>query len=66
MLNYLRTRAFARGVLGDSRPFLAIWILLAGFRLIKRLAGSEPKVVFREELQPGESLVISHTAATHG
>jgi hypothetical protein len=30
------------------------------FRLLRRLAGKEPKVVYRETLRPGETLVIAH------
>ena len=50
-----------KGFLGGSRPWLVIGGVAAGWRLLRRIAGSEAVVVFSEELQPGEALVIAHT-----
>jgi hypothetical protein len=66
MLTRLRILAFQRGVTGNSRAFLGIWLLITGFRLLKRLLADEPQVVYREELKPGEHLVIDHLTVTRG
>ena len=48
------------GLIGGSR----LWMVLGGFaatvRLYKKVSGREPKVVYCEELRPGQTLVISH------
>jgi hypothetical protein len=49
-----------KGFLGGSRPWLVIGAVAGGWRLLRKIAGSEPVVVFSQELQPGESLVIAH------
>lgn len=58
----LRRAGFRKGVLGGNRAFLVIWLVLAGIKLVKRLAGGNDEVVYSEELQPGERLIISHEA----
>ena len=59
MLTRLRRLALARG-LGRSNAWLAVGATAWGLQLLKRLAAKEPKVVFKEQLKPGERLVISH------
>ena len=49
-----------RGLLGGSRPWLIIGGVAAGIRILRKIAGSEPVVVFSEKLEPGDSLVIAH------
>ena len=49
-----------RGLLGGSRGWFAIWAAAAGFRLVAKVVRREPKVVYSEDLEPGESLVITH------
>lgn len=56
----LTPMGLVRGVLGGSRPWLAVAVAGAGFRLLKRMVGKQPEVVFREELKPGQAVVISH------
>lgn len=60
MAGYVRRTAVARGVLGESRFWLVVAILIYGRRLIRRFLGDTPKVVFSHELRPGETLLISH------
>jgi hypothetical protein len=55
----LYRQAQMRGLLGGSRPWAILWAVLALRRLLKRVLRDEPEVVYREELQPGETLVIS-------
>lgn len=55
----LYRQAQLRGLLGGSKPWTVLWVVLAGRRLLKRITTDEPEVVFRTELQPGEAVVIS-------
>ncbi|MCU1379574.1 MAG: hypothetical protein JWN29_2557 [Acidimicrobiales bacterium] len=55
----LYRQAQMRGLLGGSRPWTILWAVLTLRRLLKRVLGDQPEVVYREELQPGETLVIS-------
>jgi hypothetical protein len=56
---FLHRQAQMRGLLGGSRPWTILWGLLTARRLLKRLLGDKPEVVYREELLPGETIVIS-------
>jgi hypothetical protein len=52
---------FRRGLLGGSRAWTRVMVVAGGLHLVGRVVGKgEPKVVYCEELQPGETLVISH------
>ncbi len=53
-----------RGILQGSRPWLIAGGLALGVRVVQKLAGPDERVVYREELQPGESLVIAHERPT--
>jgi hypothetical protein len=55
----LYRQARMKGLLGGSRPWTILWVLLATRRLLKRLLRDGPEVVYSEELRPGETLVIS-------
>jgi hypothetical protein len=59
VLTRLRRLGIARG-LGKSNAWLAVGITAWTLQFLKRLAAREPKVVYREQLKPGERLVISH------
>lgn len=54
-----------RGVLGGSRPFVVLAGAAGAWRLIQILAGSVKETVYREELRPGEELIISHHRTTY-
>lgn len=64
VLSRLQKRAIRRGVFGTSRPWLVVAVLSTGYRVFRKLVAKEESVVLREELKPGESLVISHTGST--
>jgi hypothetical protein len=53
-------RGFQRGVLDGNRA----WIVLGGAALVGHLAGRalgrKEEVVFRERLEPGESVRVTH------
>ncbi|MGH9287764.1 MAG: hypothetical protein ACRD0V_05640 [Acidimicrobiales bacterium] len=54
------------GVRGRSRfwfwVFVAAWIS----RRLRRAIGSEPTVVYRSEVKPGQTVEIAHLAETYG
>lgn len=60
MLRTLTRLGVVRGLLGGNRGWLMLGGLAAGLRLVGRMASKQPDVVFCENLEPGESLVITH------
>lgn len=58
MKRTLRRKALFSGPLGGSRNWTVVWIVLTGMKLLRRLAGSQPEVVFRQVLEPGGAFVI--------
>jgi hypothetical protein len=59
MLTRLRRIALARG-LGKSNTWLAVGAAAWALDFLKRRATKEPKVVYREQLKPGQRILISH------
>jgi hypothetical protein len=56
-----------RGLRGGSRAWTAVWVAVFAARQIRKRTGrSGEEVVFRQELQPGESFIITHTTDTYG
>ncbi|MDQ3758216.1 MAG: hypothetical protein M3394_10250 [Actinomycetota bacterium] len=60
VLGLLLRQGIRRGLLGGSRGWLAVGGAALAVRLVRKLGGSEPKVVYHEELKPGEALVIAN------
>jgi hypothetical protein len=60
LIGLVMRKGWRRGVLGGSRPWLIAGILAFGVNLMQRLAAKEPQVVYREELAPGEAVLIRH------
>jgi hypothetical protein len=60
VLGLLLRQGFKRGVLGGNRTWLVVGGAALTLRLLKKLAGSEPQVVYSEELKEGEALVIAN------
>ena len=58
MLRRLTRAGLRRGLLGGSKPWLAVGAAAGAFRLMGRVAGKQPKVVYCEPLMPGETLII--------
>lgn len=50
-----------RGLRGSSGVWLAVWVVTVAYRYLRKMAAPEPTVI-REELQPGQQLVITHFA----
>ena len=60
MLRYLVAVAFRRGFLGGSRAWTVVGAAALAARALKRLTGGTPKVLYSEELHPGQVLLVSH------
>lgn len=56
---YLHRQAQLRGLLGGSRPWTMLWVLLTARRLLKRVFAEAPEIVYSERIEPGQTLVIS-------
>ena len=52
-------RGLTKGVFGGSRPWLVVWLVFAGLRVLRRITRNEAQIVFSEALEPGQTLVIS-------
>jgi hypothetical protein len=55
-----RATGMRKGVLGTSHTWLTVWAVLTTARLMRRWVGHKPEVVFRQRLQPGDAIMISH------
>ncbi len=60
MLRSLTRLGVVRGLLGGNRGWMALGAVATGLRVVGRMARKEPKVVFSEQLDPGQTLVITH------
>ena len=54
-------RARTDGLRGSSSAWMAIWVLLTGYRWLKKRMAPDP-IVVRERLEPGQQLVVTHYA----
>ena len=61
LVAWAELRSRTDGLRGASSAWMAVWVLLSGYRYIKRKAAPDP-VVVRERLEPGQQLVITHFA----
>jgi hypothetical protein len=50
--------ALSRGVFGESRFWLVIAVVMGVRFVVRKLSGDGPKLLFSEELQAGERLLI--------
>lgn len=58
MLRRIQSRALSRGILGGSALWTTAWVLLAGFRVLRRLRSPRPEVLFKQKIYPGEEYSI--------
>jgi hypothetical protein len=65
-LRYLQSAGRRRGVSGGSRGWFWVFVVVWVTRRVRRASGSEPAVVYRGELQPGDTIEISHLTETYG
>jgi hypothetical protein len=66
LLRYLQARGVQRGVRGTSRSWFWIAVGAWTFRRVRRAIGSEPEVVYRGELKPGQAIRIDHSTEVYG
>jgi hypothetical protein len=66
VLNRLQRAGVHRGILGGSRAWTAIAVASFTLRHAAKLVRKQPKVVYCQELEPGQSILISHTTETWG
>jgi len=57
---WFRFNATRKGLLGNSRLWMWIFVLQQALKLRRRFLGKEPKVVFSHKLEEGETVVIAH------
>lgn len=62
MFGLLWRNALRRGLLGGNRTWMTVFAILGIAKVVRRLSGSEPEVVYCEPLRRGEGLVITHLA----
>jgi hypothetical protein len=60
MLAYLRAKAMSRGFLGGSQLWMAIGVVVWTLRFFQWLTRPETAVIYRDRLNPGQSVVITH------
>ena len=60
MVRFLMRTGMRKGVMGGSQ----VWLVLGGvgllMRVLKKLSGNEPEVVYSEELPVGTAIVIAN------
>jgi hypothetical protein len=62
----LQRLAARRGPRGDSRVWTAVWVaVFAGRHLYMRSGRRGEDIVLRQEIKPGESLIVTHTGETY-
>lgn len=56
---FVYRQAQIRGLLGGSRPWTMLWVVLVARRVLRRLTRDEPEILYSEELRDGEAVVLS-------
>jgi hypothetical protein len=65
-LRLVQSRGMRRGVSGGSRVWFWLFVAAWTSRRLRRAIGSEPSVVYRGEVHPGQRIEIHHLAETYG
>jgi hypothetical protein len=66
LLNFLQTRGVQRGIFGNSRAWFWIAVSAWVLRRVRKVIGSEPELVYRGEIKPGQALQIDHLDEVYG
>jgi len=56
---WVRRKALSQGILGDSRFWQLVALLLFTRRIWRKIMGSDPITVAVERLEPGQSIILS-------
>jgi hypothetical protein len=59
LLSLVRRNATYKGVLGGSRGWMGVFVVLGTARLFGKYVGREPQRLTTEKLAPGQSLLIT-------
>lgn len=54
----LRRRAFSQGIVGHSRFWRIVAVLIFSRRILRKLFGKHPEVVTIEKLRPGQAMML--------
>jgi hypothetical protein len=65
-LRLVQSHGSRRGIRGGSRGWFWVFVVVWVSRRVRHAIGSEPAVVYRGELQPGDTIEISHQTETYG
>ena len=60
LLRVLLRNGVRRGIMGNSRVWTVVAVFAGAMRLKQWLNRRDTNIVYSEELQPGETLVIAH------
>ncbi len=60
ILRNVSRMALSRGLAGGGRFWVTLGAVAGGLRLLGKWVGDEPQVVYCEDLEPGQSLIIRH------
>jgi len=56
--HYIRRASINKGLFGDDRFWRAVFILMTGRKVLRKLMGSGPETVAFEKLKPGQFVRI--------
>ena len=54
--------AVQKGLFGGNRTWMTVFAVMGAAKVMRRIAGRTQDIVYREELKPGQGLVITHLA----
>ena len=60
LIRLLLRNGARKGLFGNSRTWLILGGIGATLKILRKLGGNEPEVVYSEELGAGQTLVIAH------
>jgi hypothetical protein len=66
LLAFLQTRGVQRGIFGSSRAWFWIAVSAWVLRRVRKVIGSEPELVYRGEVKPGQAIQIDHLTEVYG
>jgi hypothetical protein len=64
IVQLLRRNGVQKGIFGGSRGWAAVAVGTWGYTTLKKMARRESELVLREELKPGDRLIISNDRPT--
>jgi len=59
----VRSKAVRKGLIGGSRGWMAVGVLVYGWKALRWLTARRPEVVSVERIEPGQTVQITTVAA---